>query len=149
MAKKPKEKIKDPLKRIAAVRKKLVDSGTDRDDHIKEVDEWTVRAKRALIILNLQGHEGIQMITARAKQEMTDILKVLKTKRPKDLSPDGSVAYSMEVKDMFNRLDLWEWFHNLFVEAEDEIRIITANLDEQEQTDEEGELHQTEYVGDK
>ncbi len=118
------------LKEINLVRSKL--AGTDRTDHLAEVEQWERDAKKALIFLSMQGHEGIQMIVDKAKNEIQTCNKELISDRQRDRSDE---EYARSRQFLFDRIDLWTWFLNLFVESEEKLREIRASLDLQKETD--------------
>lgn len=122
------------LARIAALRAKL--AGTDRDDHLAELDIWETKVKKAAILLSLQGHEGIQILLDHANQELRDIDEVLREgSKPKLLSPEGSMTHTMEQWALFERKELWEWLRSLFTDAKRDIREVGRDLDMQEAED--------------
>ncbi len=121
----------DILKEINLVRSKL--AGTDRTDQVAEVEQWERDAKKALIFLSMQGHEGIQMVVGKARKEIESCNRELIGERQRDRS-DADYARSRQF--LFDRIDLWTWFLNLFVESEEKLREIRANLDLQKETDE-------------
>ncbi len=124
----PEEQI---LERIKALREKMARAGGD--DSLAELDKWERKAKKALIFLSLQKHEGIQMVIERANEELKDISQRLLLERP-----DGSESpekYALERQFLFDREDLWRWFKSLFVDAETELKMIEEDLAAQE-TDE-------------
>lgn len=118
------------LARIDALREKL--SGTDRDDHVADIDAWERKVKKSAILLSLQKHEGIQMILDRIDEECAEIDEALRLGKPTDFSPDGMAKYVYVQKALFDRRELWEWFRSLFTDAKRDIKEVQGDLDVQE-----------------
>ena len=139
MAHKPPKKVKPlslqvppELERIEKVRAKL--TGTDREDHLKELDIWATKVKKAAILLSLEGHEGIQMILDKADEELASIDQVLlEGSKPKELSPEGAMQHAMEQYAIYEKRELWTWFRGLFTDARREIKEVRQDLDLQEE----------------
>jgi hypothetical protein len=121
------------LIRINKIRERL--AGSDRTDHIQDTIEWERRAKRALIMMNARGHEGIQMIMEKAKEEIAYRNNSLATRRPEDMSPEGMHKYTTDRSLDFLALDMWLWFLNLFIDADQEMKDLEATIAIQEQPD--------------
>lgn len=129
--------LKNPpeLDRLYRVRARL--AGTDRDDHIEELNIWEGKIKKALIALNLKGHEGITMLIDRAKDEIREINDVLTSTRPVNLSAEGAQQYAYEAARLHDKKSMWEWFMEFFQEAETSISEAGVFLSDQEFVDEE------------
>ncbi len=118
------------LDRLYKLRARL--AGTDRDDHLEEINKWEKEIKKALIFLNLRGHEGIGMLIDRANEEIAQVDEILRSTRPVDLSPEGVTKYAYESARLFDRKELWEWFKTLFDGAESALKDAEVFLDGQE-----------------
>lgn len=129
----------EELERLMAIRQKLV--GTDRDDHLSELDAVEKQIKKALIFLNLQGHEGIQQLLTKAREEIRDINRILMVQKPVSMGVASQFAYETHL--LHARREMWAWFMNLFTEAEDSIKNVRGFLDLQE----EDEPAPQEYMG--
>lgn len=129
------------LERLYKLREKL--AGTDRDDHLAELDSWERKIKKALIFLNLQGHEGIQQLIEKADAEVKEIDEILVGTRPLDLSGEGALKYTYEAARLHDRRELWSWFKTLFGEAETDLKDAEQFLNGQE----DDEANTDEYVG--
>lgn len=129
------------LDRLYKLREKL--ANTDREDHLLELDGWERKIKKALIFLNLQGHEGIQQLIAKANEEIREIDEVLIGTRPLDLSGEGALKYTYEAARLHDRRELWSWFKNLFQEANADLKDADQFLIGQEDDPNEGDS----YVG--
>lgn len=131
--------LKNPpeLDRLYAIRQKL--AGTDRDDHMAELDERERKIKRALIALNLKGHEGITMLLERANEEIKSInLKLLEERKTDGtFSPEALINDSLERQRLLDLRMVWQWFKGFFSEAEDEMKANREFLDEQEKEEDE------------
>lgn len=126
--------LKDPeeLERLNKIRAQL--TGTDRDDHVGELDDWEQRIKQALIFLNLKGHEGIDMILARANDEIRAInLELIADVGEGTHTEAALIAESMNRRELLYRRKLWTWFKELFTEAESEMDAARAFLASQEE----------------
>ncbi len=123
------------LVRIQKVRMKL--AGSDRDDHVRETEQWEEQAKKALILLNLQGHEGIKMVLERARREIREINWKLTEERAVggEFRSDWLINDSLEREDLIKMRRLWQWFLQLFGEAQENIQRITSELEVQESDD--------------
>jgi len=130
-------KIPPVLERIALVRQRM--QGTDRDDQLDEIDQWEARAKKSLILLSLQGHEGIDMIMEKAKDTIRECQKRLKEQRPRDMGEKSAVQYALDREFIFQQIDLWSWFLTIFIDAKEDVEIIQRELDVQDTTDDEEE----------
>lgn len=120
------------LTRIDSVRQKL--AGTDRTDHLRELDLWEQRAKKDLITLSLRGHEGIDMIIQQAKESIAQCQAKLRTERP---DPKADVnKYFLDHQFLFQQIDLWGWFLGLFSEAQIDLDAIEIELAQQEEGEE-------------
>lgn len=132
------------LERLYKLRARL--SGTDRTDHLDEIDKWEKEIKKALIFLNLKGHEGIGMLIDKANDEIGQVDEILRSTRPTDLSPEGVTKYAYETARLFDRKELWEWFKTLFDGAETALKDAEVFLDGQE----EDEIEQKDgFVGNR
>ncbi len=114
------------LLRIAKIREKLGD--TDRTDNLKELEQWEAKAKKALIFLNLKGHEGIEMIINKAKEEILNRQESLKSKRPASLDPQEAIKYASDRAFDFLGIDMWTWFLNLFLESELDLKEVLDSI---------------------
>lgn len=126
------------LERIRNVRMKL--EGTDREDHIRETQIWEERAKKALILINLQGHEGMKMVLERARQEIRQInWELVKEEEGEAIfayDPNLLISKQLKRDDLVKMRRLWEWLMGLFGEAEADVKSITAEITIQENDDE-------------
>lgn len=116
------------LAKIQRVRARLIAGGTDRDDHLKVIDDWEKRVKDALIALNLQKHEGVKMLMRRAGRELLEIDDILRTQRPKSLTPDDALAFAHETTLLHERKRLWEWFMGLFSDAREDLEDVMSEV---------------------
>ena len=125
--------LKQPaiLDRIEELREKLSDGGDTT-----QILEWEKRAKKSLILLSLKGHEGIEMIIEKAKDEIQYRQEIIKTIRPRDFSPEGAIKYAGEQALHFTAIDMWLWFIGLFTESEEDLASIEYEIaaDEKEKT---------------
>lgn len=132
-------KVPDELQRIADLRARL--AGTDRDDHLDLLDSWEKKVKKAFIFLSLERHEGVGILLDKCDQELEDIDEVLRAgSKPKELSPDGAMAYTMEQYALHQRKELWEWLRSLFTDAKRDIREVKLDLDGEDALEEESGL---------
>lgn len=133
----PEKILKAPaeLERLAALRKKLY--GTDRDDHLDELDMWEKKIKKALIFLNLKEHEGIPDIIAKAKEEIHLInLKLLTEEGTVDTyNPEVLIHKSIERQRLIDLRTVWTWFLSLFGDATTALKEAEAFLQVQEADD--------------
>jgi len=130
-----------PLKRLYQLRARL--AGADQSD-IDEINKWETAIKKALIFLNLQKHEGVDMLIEKANSEIKTIEEILNETRPLDLSPDGALKYTYETARLHDKKALWVWFKDLFDEAETDLKDAEAFLDGQ---DDEAKQDKDEYQG--
>lgn len=121
------------LKRIYAVRDALVRGNTDRDDHIAETFEWEKKAKKALIALNLKGHEGVKILLENAVRERAVIDDELKHSRPKSVSQADLMEYAIGNVLLIERKKMWDGFIDIFNVAEEDITALETELLEQEE----------------
>lgn len=132
------EILKEPeiLKHLADVRTKFA----AEEEGAERFELWEKQAKNALIMLSLNGHEGIEMIKNKAKEEIKERYLYLKTTRPTDLSQAGMTKYVTDHVFTFQTIDLWTWFLNLFSDAKEVLEEIEHELEvEDERTDVEEE----------
>lgn len=127
------------LERIAKVRERLGE--TDSEESLKELALWEAKTKKALIFLNLKGHEGIDAMIEKAKEEIKIRRESLHVKRPSSLSLEASAHYASEAAFTFATIDLWTWFLNLFLESEADLKDVLDSLDREETPEED------EYLG--
>lgn len=131
------------LRRIYAIRDALVKGGTDRDDHVEETVEWEVKAKQALIKLQLKGHEGVKMILENAVNERRIINSELKNAYPKSMSQADLMEYAIGNALLIERKKMWDSFIEMFNAAEEDIAALETELEQQEEefglVNEEGE----------
>lgn len=120
--------LNDPeiLVRIGKVRDRLLAGGGE--EHVQEVERWEADAKRALIALNLAGHEGIQQLIAHAKEEIEDINLYLTTE-PQDAKElaDPAVFTAMRMR-AWERRRMWEWFRDFFGNAKQDLETIETEV---------------------
>lgn len=127
--------LKQPeiLTRIAEVRKKFAGS---EEEAIKFKD-WEDQAKKALLVLSMEGHEGIQIMIDKAREEIKQRNSIIKTIRPADFTPDGLAEYALANSFHFQVIDLYTWFISLFADAKDVLadidREVLAEAELQEQ----------------
>ncbi len=131
MAKKQESHLVIPpeLQRISKLRERLTDS-----QDLQKLKEWEDKAKKSIILLSLQGHEGISMILKEAEQEIKDIATVIHNSKPTDLSPDGMAKYAHEQHALCSRKELWLWFRGLFTTAKMDLKAVQEDLDLEEET---------------
>lgn len=122
--------LKNPpeLDRLYALRAKLY--GTDRDDHLAELDMWEKKIKKALIFLNLKEHEGIPDLIAKANEEIHAInIKLLTETASEDTyNPEALIHRSLERQRLLDLRSMWTWFKSLFEEAKTELSEAEAFL---------------------
>lgn len=120
------------LERLSALRAKLY--GTDRDDHVAELDMWERKVKKALIFLNLKKHEGIPDILLKANEEIRAINAKLLEDRVQNnaYTPDMLINDSLERQRLLDLRSVWVWFKTLFEEAKTDLNEVDAFLQEQE-----------------
>ena len=122
--------LKNPpeLDRLYALRAKLY--GTDRDDHLAELDMWEKKIKKALIFLNLKEHEGIPDLIAKANEEIHAInIKLLTETTGEDTyNPEALIHRSLERQRLLDLRSMWTWFKSLFEEAKTELSEAEAFL---------------------
>lgn len=139
--------LKNPahLDRLYALRAGL--AGTDRDDHLEEINEWERKIKRALIFLNLKEHEGIPDLLARANQEIKEINARLLSEEltEGEYSPEKLISASIERQRLYDLRSVWMWFKSLFEDANNELKAADAFL----MTQEDDAKLEDEYVGDE
>lgn len=140
MAVKQKNLPKEPpiLERIIAVRAKL--AGTDRDDHLREVDVWEAKAKKALIFMSMKGHEGIDMLITKAREEI-QLINIELTKEPTENDEWADAQFAQEAlkrRALFAQRNLWHWFLGLFDEAAEDLKIIEGDIALQESEENNG-----------
>lgn len=130
----PEKVLKNPpeLERLYALRAKLY--GTDRDDHLAELDMWEKKIKKALIFLNLKQHEGIPDLIAKANEEIRLInLKLLtETGEEETYNPEALIHRSLERQRLLDLRSMWTWFKTLFEEAKTELSEAEAFLTQQD-----------------
>lgn len=119
------------LSRIDKVRQML--AGTDRTDHLHELEVWEQRAKKDIILLSLQGHEGIDMIIKQAKETIALCQSKLRTERPSAITEKDAIRYTLEREFLFQQIDLYGWFLGMFQEAQVDIDAIEMELAQQEE----------------
>ena len=130
--------LKNPpqLERIYELRKKLY--GTDRDDHVEELDLWERKTKKALIFLNLKEHEGIPDLLAKADEEIQLINAKLLAEEfgpniaPEDYRPEVLIHQSLARQRLIDLRTMWMWFKSLFEEAKTDLNEVEAFLEGQE-----------------
>lgn len=120
-----KKHLKQPalLDRLEDLREKLAD-GADAN----QILAWENRAKKALITLSLKGHEGIDMLIEKAKEEISYRQQIIQTVRPRDFSPEGALKYANQQAIHFTAIDMWLWFIGLFTEAEEDLAEIEHQI---------------------
>ncbi len=125
------------LDRIRKVRMQL--AGSDREDHVRETEQWEARAKKALIIMSAAGHEGIQIIMEKARQEIRQINWKLVEEREVgfEFTTEMLINDSLEREDLLKMRKLWQWFLQIFGESQEDLNRITQELQVQESGEQE------------
>lgn len=118
------------LERINAVRTKLLKGASD--DHLEVVAGWERKAKKSLIALSLQGHEGIEMLREQAKLEIRQINRKL-LEDSGDLQFKDPELYAARNYQLIVQRRTWLWFINFFVDAKTDLRDVEAELDLEEE----------------
>lgn len=136
MSKRTNKVLKEPeiLLRIAEARERMA------DDELPQFEIWERRAKKNLILLSLKGHEGIDMLMDKAREEIKYRHSVLKSVRPINMSPSGVQKYAQENAVHFMTIDMWTWFLQLFVESQAELDQILTELNITEEREAENEV---------
>ncbi len=104
----PTPKIIDDINRVRA---RI--AGTDRDDHLQEIDDWEAKAKESLLKLSISDNEGIRMLIGEAKEQLQAAMESLLTK-PKAFDTE----YVLKQQSLYALQDMWLWFLNFFESAE-------------------------------
>lgn len=119
----------EELEKIDRIRNYLVKGKAD-PDQIAEVDEWERKVKEALIILNVEKHEGIKLLVARAIEQVSLIDQEL-------THPSKPIAeHIAEVPDLFRKREMWEWLIDFFGVAKEDLANIRSEIDRQLKDDE-------------
>lgn len=105
------------LEDLARIRERLV--GTDRDDHVEEVEHANDRATTALLRLSALENEGVKQLVKAATDELKDIYVAIADKPyiGKQGSAADATRYAFELQCLHYQKDLWTWFLTFFVEA--------------------------------
>lgn len=115
------------LSNLQKIRQKLV--GTDRDDHIDEVNEWEREAKQALLLDNLQEHAGIKIIVKKLHEDIKHIDARLMREKS-DTMPD-------HVRDVVIDLrDFMKGFLEIFAVSKSTIKELEETVDKELSDDE-------------
>lgn len=118
------------LQKVATLRKFL--EGTDRDDHIEQVDRWEKEIKEKLIAVSLQKHEGIEMLIKKSIIEIKSINQILVAEAdPKPATPAEFEADCHRRALLYEKRNLWSWFLNFFTDAKERLEVINKELDMQ------------------
>lgn len=113
--------IEEPklLSNLQKVRTKLL--GTDRDDHLEEVASWEKEAKRALLLENLQEHDGIKIIVRKLRDDIGGIDARL-AREKSDTMPDTLRDTLIDVRDfMIGFLEIFEVSKSTIKELEETV----------------------------
>lgn len=94
------------LQDFAKLRGKLL--GTDRPDHLEELQGREEEIKTALLKLSAKKHDGIKLLEKAAQEELHDVyLKLLHQK-----ADDPNHAHLLALRDV------WVWFSSFFLDAD-------------------------------
>lgn len=118
----------EELKKIDKIRSRLIQGDAD-PDQVAEVDEWERKAKAALILLNVQKHEGVQIIIRHALEEVKAIDEEVQTGRPENLSTEAALSFAHRTIILQDQKAMWRWFIDLFQLAKSDMDAIRAEID--------------------
>ncbi len=113
------------LKKIDELKKRFV-----LHEDVERIAQWEAEVKRAMIVANLAGNEGVKTILKKLRDDLRDMNFLLETARSEKLS-------DRQRDNLLDRKELYEWFINLFKVAKKNVEAAEEdadhNLDEEEE----------------
>lgn len=110
------------LKRIDELKSRLVHS--EREDHVREVQEWERKAHRALLTLDLEANAGVKILIkeiTRMVRETNELLVIAPSKDLSDAQRDG----------LIEKRDFMLWFLGFFGQAKQDVASLEKELEYQ------------------
>lgn len=119
------------LKDLETIKAKYTESGSQT-----QIDGWMRRAKDAMIVNSLKEHEGIKIIIENCEKEIAQINNILLNARGypegklygKEINPKYVSSYDREL--LLDRRAMYEQFLSIFAEADQTIKSITSQVEE-------------------
>ena len=87
--------------------------------------EWEDRVKKVILLDDLKGHAGIQVILERFIPDIEEMNILLKSAKSKELS-------DFQRDLVIERKELYEWFVNLFSNLDKETKDIEESVDKED-----------------
>lgn len=116
------------LQNIKKIRAKL--KGTDREDHLDEIEQWEKDAKKAILVANLQDHEGIKILSTNIALEIASLNTRLTTEKS-DTLPETTRDVIIDVRDYM------VWFLGFFADAQRSLKEVEETVENQLEEDDE------------